>query len=238
MSEFHCDISRYNPETDEHPWTQSYAVPERLRNSMVLDVLEHIKTEDPSLAFRRSCREGVCGSDGMNINGVNRLACTNRVSDLMGTKSRLTIRPLTGMPIIRDLVVDMSQFFENYARVKPWLINGQPAPAIERLQSPEDRAKLDGLYECINCACCTSGCPSWWWNPKQYIGPSGLLWAERFLQDSRDTAEDDRLSLFFSDPYALHRCRNIENCTYVCPRGLNPMAAIGSIRRRLTKRST
>lgn len=238
MASFTCEVYRYHPETDREPRIQSYSVPERLQQSMVLDVLEYLKTEDSTLTFRRSCREGVCGSDGMNINGVNRLACTTRTVDMLAGAKKLVVRPLTGMPVIRDLVVDLSQFQQNLERVKPWLINHHPPPAIERRQSPEERARLDGLYECILCACCTSGCPSWWWRPKHFIGPAGLLWAARFLEDSRDTAESERLTGLGADPYSVYRCRNIQNCTYVCPKGLNPMAAIASIRSRLAKQST
>lgn len=211
-----------------------YQLDDSFRTKMVLDVLEHLKVTDPTLSFRRSCREGVCGSDGININGRNDLACVTRVSDAMGRAASLVLRPLSGMPVIRDLVVDQSQFFENYRRIQPYLINDQPAPAIERLQSPEDRAKLDGLYECILCACCSSACPSYWWNPDKYIGPAGLLQAYRFLIDSRDTGTSERLSKL-EDPFSLFRCRSIGNCTWVCPKGLNPMRAIGHIRRMLLR---
>lgn len=250
-------IYRYNPEVDNEPWIKDYEVEDGFRQRMVLDVLEHLKERDPSLTYRRSCREGVCGSDGMNINGQNALACVTPVSEVTvgtwaaekrnsGKKSPeaikktgdcLVIRPLTGMPVIRDLVVDQSHFFEQYHRIKPWLMNDNPPPAGERLQSPEERARLDGLYECILCGCCTSGCPSWWWNPDKYLGPAVLLQAQRFLVDSRDTATTERLSEL-EDPYSVFRCRNIENCTQVCPKGLNPMKAISDIRRRLLKNGT
>ena len=232
------DIYRYNPESDAVPRMQRYTLDEPTRDVMVLDLLEQIKQIDPSLSFRRSCREGVCGSDGMNINGWNGLACITPLSRARANGSRLTIRPLPGMPVIRDLVVDLALFFRQYESIKPWLINDQPAPAIERLQSPEQRAKLDGLYECILCACCTSMCPSWWWNPDRYVGPAGLLQALRFIDDSRDTATDARLDDLADDPFRLFRCRDIQNCTAVCPKGLNPMAAIGSIRHHLLRRST
>ncbi len=228
------DIYRYNPETDKVPTMRRYQLDDSFRTKMVLDVLEHLKVTDPTLSFRRSCREGVCGSDGININGRNDLACVTRVSDAMGRAASLVLRPLSGMPVIRDLVVDQTQFFENYRRIQPYLINDQPAPAIERLQSPEDRAKLDGLYECILCACCSSACPSYWWNPDKYIGPAGLLQAYRFLIDSRDTGTSERLSKL-EDPFSLFRCRSIGNCTWVCPKGLNPMRAIGHIRRMLLR---
>lgn len=238
MSSFVCEVYRYNPETDSKPWLKSYEVPDKYRYSMVLDVLEYLKAEDTSLTFRRSCREGVCGSDGMNLNGRNGLACTTRCNDLLRGKRKITIRPLTGMPVIRDLVVDMNKFYEHYKSVKPWLINDEPEPAIERLQSPEDRAKLDGLYECILCACCTSGCPSWWWNPDRFAGPAALLWSNRFLEDSRDRGERERLDFYDEDPHRLYRCRDIQNCAVVCPKHLNPMEAISDIRRRMLKRST
>lgn len=231
------DIYRYNPETDPAPRMQRLQVDDSFRKKMVLDVLEHLKQRDPTLSFRRSCREGVCGSDGMNINGRNDLACVTRVSDAMGRAKTLIVRPLTGMPVIRDLVVDQTQFFANYHRIQPYLINDQPPSAIERLQSPEDRDKLNGLYECILCACCSSACPSYWWNPDKYIGPAGLLQAYRFLSDSRDTATSERLEKL-QDPFSVFRCRNIGNCVSVCPKGLNPMRAIGHIRRMLLRHST
>lgn len=238
MAGFTCEIYRYNPETDRKPYMQRFEVPEDYRKTMVLDVLEYLKTEDTTLTFRRSCREGVCGSDGMNLNGSNTLACTTRTSDLLRHKRKLIIRPLPGMPVIRDLVVDLSLFNEHYNSIKPWLINNDPKPAIERLQSPEDRAKLDGMYECILCACCTSFCPSWWWNPERYAGPAALLWSNRFLSDSRDQGEKERLDFYDQDPHTLYRCRDIQNCTFVCPKGLNPMAQITDIRLRMAKRST
>lgn len=230
-------VYRYNPEVDTQPRMQDYNLEIGARDLMVLDVLERLKQEDVSLAFRRSCREGVCGSDGMNINGKNGLACVTRVSAALGGRDTLLLRPLTGMPVIRDLVVDMDLFFCQHKKIKPWLINDDPVPTIERLQSPEDRARLDGLYECILCACCTSACPSWWWNPDRFIGPAGLLAASRFLEDSRDTASDERLEAL-KDPFSVFRCRQIQNCTWVCPKGLNPMKAIGTIRTRLLKQST
>lgn len=235
MEGFTVRLYRYHPEQDDAPFSQDVEVGNEFRERMVLDVLEYLKTRDPTLTFRRSCREGVCGSDGLNINGRNNLGCITRVSEAMGKKNILEIRPLPGMPVIRDLVVDQSLFFQQYERVQPWLINENPEPAIERLQSPEDRAKLDGLYECILCACCTSACPSWWWNPEKYIGPSGLLQACRFLLDSRDTASAERLSKL-EDPFSVFRCREIGNCAAYCPKGLNPMRAIGRIKAMLFKR--
>lgn len=230
-------VYRYHPEIDHQPYMKHYEVPDEFRQRMVLDVLEYLKTQDVTLTYRRSCREGVCGSDGMNINGRNDLACVTQVADAMGRANSLIIRPLSGMPVIRDLVVDQTQFFDNFKRIHPYLINDQPAPAIERLQSPEDRDKLNGLYECILCACCSSACPSYWWNPDKYVGPAGLLQAYRFLTDSRDTATQARLSEL-QDPFSVFRCHNIGNCVAVCPKGLNPMRAIGHIKRMLLRNAT
>lgn len=231
------EIYRYNPETDKAPYMQTYELDTQGRDLMVLDVLEKLKAEDPTLAFRRSCREGVCGSDGMSINGVNGLACVTPISEATKGKNRLVVRPLPGMPVIRDLVIDMSQFYEQYEKIEPYLQNDEPAPAIERLQSPEERAKLDGLYECILCACCSTGCPSFWWNPDKFIGPAGLLQAYRFLADSRDLATEKRLANL-DDPFSVFRCRGIQNCVAVCPKGLNPTRAIGHIRTMLLKRAS
>lgn len=227
-------IYRYNPEKDEAPYMQDYnlTIPGN-RDVMILDVLHLIKEQDPTLSFRRSCREGVCGSDGMNINGWNYLSCVTSISTVTkGKMDKLVIRPLPGMPVVRDLVVDLSQFYKQYEKIKPYLINDTPAPAIERLQTPAEREKLDGLYECILCACCSSACPSFWWNPDKFIGPSGLLQAYRFLIDSRDTATAERLA-DLSDPFSVFRCRGIMNCVNMCPKGLNPTRAIGHIRNML-----
>jgi succinate dehydrogenase / fumarate reductase iron-sulfur subunit len=199
---------------------------------MLLDALLLLKQQDDSLSFRRSCREGVCGSDGMNINGRNGLACILQLDTL---KQPITLRPLPGLPVIRDLIVDLTQFYNQYRTVKPWLINKDPEPEIERLQSPEERARLDGLYECVLCACCTTACPSFWWNPDRFLGPAALLQANRFLNDSRDQATGERLD-DLDDPYRLFRCHTIMNCTDVCPKGLNPAKAIGHIRQLLLKR--
>jgi succinate dehydrogenase / fumarate reductase iron-sulfur subunit len=207
------------------------------KDLMVLDVLELLKRKDPSIAYRRSCREGVCGSDGMNINGSNGLACITPVSSVVKAGGKLVIRPLPGLPVVRDLVVDMTVFYKQFEKIQPFLINNTPAPAIERLQSPEDREKLDGLYECILCACCSTNCPSFWWNPEKFIGPAGLLQAYRFLADSRDTAANERLA-DLEDPFSVFRCRGIMNCVAVCPKGLNPTRAIGHIRSMLLHRAT
>jgi succinate dehydrogenase / fumarate reductase iron-sulfur subunit len=231
-------VYRYNPETDQRPYMKDYEVnlPEG-KDLMVLDVLNLIKENDHAVSYRRSCREGVCGSDGMNINGRNGLACITPVSEAIRGKKKLVLRPLPGLPVIRDLVIDMSLFYQQYEKVKPYLQNNTPAPAIERLQSPEDRAKLDGLYECILCACCSTSCPSFWWNPDRFIGPAGLLQAYRFLADSRDTATEERLAQL-DDPFSVFRCRGIMNCVSVCPKGLNPTRAIGHIRNMLLKSAT
>ncbi len=228
----HLSIYRYNPEVDEKPYMQHYELDVPLENDpMLLTLLERIKAEqDPSLAFRRSCREGVCGSDGMNINGSNGLACITALSALK--TNRVVIRPLTGFPVVRDLIVDMTVFYKQYERIQPYLQNDTAPPTRERLQSPKDRAKLDGLYECILCACCTSSCPSSWWNPEKFVGPAGLLQARRFLADSRDTATEARLE-GLQDPFSVFRCRSIMNCASVCPKGLNPTAAIGEIRKQM-----
>ena len=229
-------VYRYNPDTDAEPYMKDYQLDTGGKDLMVLDVLELLKEQDPGLVYRRSCREGVCGSDGMNINGKNGLACITPISEATGGKGTLVIRPLPGLPVIRDLVIDMSLFYKQYEKVKPYLINDTPAPAIERLQSPEERAHLDGLYECILCACCSTACPSFWWNPDRFIGPSGLLQAYRFLIDSRDTATDERLAEL-DDPFSVFRCHGIQNCVAVCPKGLNPTRAIGHIRNMLLSRA-
>ena len=231
-------IYRYNPEVDTKPSMQEYEVdlPEG-KDLMVLDVLALVKEQDASVAYRRSCREGVCGSDGMNINGTNGLACITPLSAVGGPANKLVQRPLPGLPVIRDLVVDMAIFYQQFEKVQPYLINDAPAPAIERLQTPEDRAKLDGLYECILCACCSTNCPSFWWNPDKFVGPAGLLQAYRFLADSRDTATEERLSSL-DDPFSVFRCRGIMNCVAVCPKGLNPTRAIGHIRSMLISQGT
>ncbi|MEM8769234.1 MAG: succinate dehydrogenase iron-sulfur subunit [Pseudomonadota bacterium] len=230
-------VYRYNPDVDEVPVMRDVEVelPEG-KDLMVLDVLEMMKGTDPSLSYRRSCREGVCGSDGINMNGKNGLACITPVSEVV-SRGKLILRPLPGLPVIRDLVVDMTQFYQQYEKVTPYLINHKPPPAQERLQSPEEREELDGLYECILCACCSTSCPSFWWNPDKFIGPAGLLQAYRFIADSRDTATAERLSNL-DDPFSVFRCRGIMNCVSVCPKGLNPTRAIGKIRTLLLQQGT
>lgn len=237
MRQVTLSIYRYNPEIDDKPYMKDYeiAIPKK-SDPMLLSLLERLKAEqDPTVSYRRSCREGVCGSDAMNINGKNGLACITTLSELK--TDHVTIRPLPGFPIIRDLAVDMTQFYKQYERIEPYLQNDEVAPARERLQTPEERAKLDGLYECILCACCTSSCPSFWWNPEKFVGPAGLLQARRFLADSRDTATDHRLTKL-QDPFSVFRCRTIMNCASVCPKGLNPTKAISDIRHQMLREET
>ncbi len=225
-------IYRYDPDKDEKPYMQDYDIRLAATDKMLLDALLRIKSIDDSLSLRRSCREGVCGSDAMNINGRNGLSC---ITPLIGLKEPVEIRPLPGLPVIRDLIVDMTQFFQQYHSIKPYLINNDPPPETERLQSPEERAALDGAYECILCACCSTSCPSFWWNPDKFVGPAGLLQAYRFLADSRDQATAERLDNL-EDPYRLFRCHSIMNCADACPKGLNPTEAIGKIKDMMVKR--
>ncbi|MBC6428378.1 MAG: succinate dehydrogenase iron-sulfur subunit [Cellvibrionales bacterium] len=227
-------IYRYNPDTDTEPRMQDYQLDTGGKNLMVLDVLEMLKTQDASLSFRRSCREGVCGSDGINMGGKNGLACVTPIDEVT-RRGKLVLRPLPGMPVIRDLVVDLEQFYRQYAKIKPYLINAEKPPQTERLQSPAERARLDGLYECILCACCSTSCPSFWWNPDKFLGPAALLQAYRFIADSRDTATQQRLDAL-RDPFSVFRCQGIQNCVAVCPKGLNPTKAIGHIRSMLLTR--
>jgi succinate dehydrogenase / fumarate reductase, iron-sulfur subunit len=226
-------VFRYDPDKDEKPYMKDYDVRLDPHDRMLLDALVRIKEQDDSLALRRSCREGVCGSDAMNINGKNGLACITKLAEL---KEPVELRPLPGLPVIRDLIVDMTQFFKQYHSIKPYLVNEEPAPEKERLQSPGDREALDGLYECILCACCSTSCPSFWWNPDKFVGPAGLLQAYRFIADSRDQATSERLDNL-EDPYRLFRCHSIMNCVDVCPKNLNPTRAIGKIKELMVKRS-
>ena len=228
-------VYRYNPEIDYEPYMQDFSFDDEGKDMMVLDVLEKLKMIDPTLVFRRSCREGVCGSDGVNISGKNGLACITPLSEAV-RDNKLVIRPLPGLPVVRDLVIDMTQFYAQYEKIKPYMMNDSVPPEKERLQSQEERAKLDGLYECILCACCSTACPSFWWNPDKFIGPSGLLQAYRFLADSRDTGTKERLT-DLQDPFSVFRCHGIMNCVQVCPKGLNPTKAIGHIRSMLVKDS-
>ncbi|VFP80324.1 succinate dehydrogenase iron-sulfur subunit [Candidatus Erwinia haradaeae] len=232
-------IYRYNPDLDRYPYMQNcFLELKDNQDLMLLDALIYLKEKDPTLAFRRSCREGVCGSDGLNINGKNGLACITPISTLGGKKNKIILRPLPFLPVIRDLIVDMSQFYHQYSKIKPYLINNVPITQMrENLQNPDQRAKLDGLYECILCACCSTACPSFWWNPDKFIGPAGLLTAYRFLIDNRDTETDWRLD-HLNDAFSVFRCHSIMNCTSVCPKGLNPTHAIGEIKSMLLKRNT
>jgi succinate dehydrogenase / fumarate reductase, iron-sulfur subunit len=227
-------IYRYDPESGAPPRMQQLQVLPGFAGTMVLDLLTHVKNQiDDSVSFRRSCREGVCGSDSMNINGKNRLACITTIAELA---QPIVLRPLPGVPVVRDLVVDLSEFWKQYHSIKPYLVNDDPPPARERLQSLQDRDLLNGLYECILCACCSTACPSFWWNPDKFVGPAGLLQAYRFMADTRDTALAERLDNV-SDAYRLFRCRTIMNCADVCPKQLNPGAAISQIRDLLVRRA-
>ena len=224
-------ISRYNPENDKAPFMQDYEIDLVDGDNMLLDVLLRLKRQDNTLTLRKSCREGVCGSDAMNINGRNGLACITRVA---GLKEPVVLRPLPGFPIIRDLVVDMTNFFQQYHSINPVLENQDAPPEKERLQSPEEREKLNGAYECILCACCSSQCPSYWWNPDKFVGPAGLLQAYRFIVDSRDQATEARLENL-RGAYRLFCCRTIMNCAEVCPKGLEPSHAIERIRLKMLR---
>jgi succinate dehydrogenase / fumarate reductase iron-sulfur subunit len=227
-------IYRYDPDADRKPYMQQLEVERDLRDVMVLDLLIRIKYDiDDSLAFRRSCREGVCGSDSMNINGKNRLACVTNINEL---KQPIVLRPLPGLPVVRDLIVDLTLFWKQLHSIKPYLINDTPPPEKERLQLPEERDRLNGVYECILCACCSSACPSFWWNPDKFVGPAGLLQAYRFIVDSRDEAINERLDNL-NDAYRLYRFRTIMNCADVCPKNLSPAAAISKIRTLMVERT-
>lgn len=226
-------IYRFDPEKDKKPYFQDYELEIEKTEVKLLDALIKLKTVDDSVSFRRSCREGICGSDGMNINGKNGLACLTNIRDL---KQPIRLAPLPGLPVIRDLIVDMTHFFNQYLSIHPYLINDSTPPEFERIQSQADRALLDGVYECILCACCSTSCPSFWWNPDKFVGPSGLLNAYRFIIDSRDTHTNDRLDNL-NDPYRLFRCHTIMNCVDVCPKHLNPTAAIGRIKEIMLDRA-
>jgi succinate dehydrogenase / fumarate reductase iron-sulfur subunit len=227
-------IYRFDPDKDSKPYMQDLEVELMPTDKMLLDALFRIKNDnDDSLAFRRSCREGVCGSDAMNINGKNGLACTTNLRELA---QPIVLKPLPGLPVIRDLIVDMTHFFNQYHSIKPFLINDEPPPETERLQSPAQREELNGLYECILCACCSTSCPSFWWNPDKFVGPAGLLQAYRFIADSRDQQTSERLDNL-EDPYRLFRCHTIMNCVDVCPKGLNPTQAIGKIKELMVRRA-
>jgi succinate dehydrogenase / fumarate reductase iron-sulfur subunit len=227
------EVYRWNPDTGENPRIDVYEIDMDHCGPMVLDAILKIKNEiDTTLTFRRSCREGVCGSCAMNINGRNTLACTKAISDYSGT---VKIFPLPHMAVVKDLVADMTHFFEQYASIKPWIQNDAPVSEREQLQSHDERAKLDGLYECVLCACCSTSCPSYWWNSDKYLGPAILLQAYRWLADSRDTNTDERLDEV-NDSFKLYRCHTIMNCTDTCPKGLNPAKAIAEIKKMLIAR--
>lgn len=227
-------IYRYSPEEGGNPRWDTYWVDMDKAGTMILDVLIYIKNNiDPTLAFRRSCREGVCGSCAMNIAGRNTIACTKGFDDLPG--GVISISPLPHQAVVKDLVPDLTQFFAQHAYVKPYLKTASPAPEKEWRQSEEDRTKLDGLYECILCACCTTSCPSYWWNGDKYLGPAALLQAYRWLIDSRDEATGERLD-DLEDPFKLYRCHTIMNCAQVCPKGLNPAEAIAKIKHMMVER--
>ena len=227
-------IYRYNPEKDKKPYVQEYQLEDVEPGTMLLTALLRIKDEqDETLSFRRSCGEGVCGSDGMNINGVNGLACITSIDNM---KQPIQIKPLPGLPVIRDLIIDMDQFYKQYRAVKPYLIVNDPMPEVELSQTPEQRENLDGLYECVLCACCSTACPSFWWNPDKFLGPAALLQASRFIEDSRDQAFEKRLE-DLEGPFKLFRCHTIMSCVNVCPKGLNPTKAIGRIKNKMVSRS-
>jgi succinate dehydrogenase / fumarate reductase iron-sulfur subunit len=228
-------VYRWSPDDGANPSLDSYEVDLDACGPMVLDALIKIKNEvDPTLTFRRSCREGVCGSCAMNIDGINTLACTK---DIVDVKGDVRVYPLPHLAVVKDLVPDMTHFYAQYRTVEPWLKTDSPAPERERLQSPEERADLDGLYECILCACCSTSCPSYWWNPERYLGPAVLLQSYRWLADSRDERTGDRLDEL-EDPFRLYRCHTIMNCTESCPKGLNPAKAIAEIKKMMVARRT
>ncbi len=229
----HFKIYRFNPDRDNEPYMQNYELSEVKPGMMLRDALLALKAQDESLTFRHSCGEGVCGSDGLNVNGRNCLAC---ITPVAGMKQPIEVRPFPGMPVVRDLVVDMEPFYRQYRAVKPYLQHHDPQPETELLQSPQEREELDGLYECILCGCCSTACPSFWWNPDKYLGPAALLQAWRFLADSRDQATDERLDAL-DGPYKMFRCHSIMSCVDVCPKGLNPTQAIGHIKTLMLKKS-
>ncbi|RMH20969.1 MAG: succinate dehydrogenase iron-sulfur subunit [Gammaproteobacteria bacterium] len=226
-------VYRFNPERDDKPHFQYYNLSGLQPDTMLLDILLKLKEQDPTLSFRHSCGEGVCGSDGIHVNGKNCLGCITSLADIQIKEGdEISIAPLPGFPVIRDLVVDLTQFFKQYRAARPWLSVKDPIPEIEHLQTPEQRKKLDGLYECILCACCSAACPSYWWNPDKFLGPAALLQAARFIEDSRDQYTEERLQSL-NDAYKLFRCHTIMNCSAVCPKHLNPTQAIGKIKQKM-----
>lgn len=228
-------VYRWQPDSGKNPSMDTYEIDLGKCGPMVLDAIIYIKNElDSTLSFRRSCREGICGSCSMNIGGINTLACTMAIEDLNGD---IKIYPLPHMPVIKDLVPDMTDFYAQYASIKPWMqTQSPPPPDRERLQSKEERAELDGLYECIMCACCSTSCPSYWWSSDRFLGPATLLQAYRWIVDSRDENTGERLDEL-EDPFRLYRCHTIMNCTNTCPKGLNPAKAIVEIKKLLVERS-
>ncbi|AKC32192.1 succinate dehydrogenase iron-sulfur subunit [Candidatus Pantoea carbekii] len=234
--ELQLSIYRYNPSFDDKPYMQDFILKvDDDGKMMLLEVLIRLKEKDPTLTFRRSCREGVCGSDGLNINGKNGLACITPICSIKNSQRKIVVRPLPGLPVIRDLVVDMEKFYIQYQKIKPFLLNNsENVPVREYIQNLDERKQLDGLYECVLCACCSTACPSFWWNPDKFIGPAGLLTAYRFLIDSRDTETQTRLANL-KDAFSVFRCHSIMNCVNVCPKGLNPAQAIGKIKSLLVR---
>ena len=229
------EIYRYDSSDGENPSVDTYTVDLDSCGPMILDALIKIKSDiDPTLSFRRSCREGICGSCAMNIDGSNTLACTMAIADVEGD---VKVYPLPHQPVVKDLVSDLNNFYKQYESVEPWMqADKEPAGGRERLQSKEDREKLDGLYECIMCACCSTSCPSYWWNSDKYLGPAALLGAYRWIVDSRDEKTDERLAAL-DDPFKLYRCHTIMNCATVCPKGLNPAKAIAETKKMLVQRN-
>lgn len=226
-------IYRFEPESGENPRVDKFTVDLDRCGPMVLDAVIKIKDEyDATLAFRRSCREGVCGSCAFNIDGKNTLACITRITDIKGD---VAIYPLPHTPVVKDLIPDLTHFYAQLESIEPWLKADTAPPSRERLQSPEEREQLDGLYECILCACCSTACPSYWWNPDKYLGPAILLQAYRWIADSRDEATGARLDAL-EDPFKLYRCHTIMNCTDTCPKGLNPAKAIAETKKLLLER--
>lgn len=227
-------VYRWQPGDGENPRLDSYEIDLERCGPMVLDAIIYIKNEiDSTLTFRRSCREGICGSCAMNIGGTNTLACTKAIKHF---NTEINIYPLPHTPVVKDLVPDLTRFYAQYTSVKPWMQTQSPYPARERLQSKEERSKLDGLYECILCACCSTSCPSYWWNSERYLGPATLLQAYRWIADSRDENTGERLDEL-EDPFKLYRCHTIMNCTNTCPKGLNPAKAIAEIKKLIVERS-
>ena len=235
MKELHLSLYRFDPEKDHRPYMSDYIIEMNdSGNMMVIDAIRKAQEQDSTVTFRRSCAQGVCGSDGVNMNGQNGLACITAVSDV-AIGNKLEVRPLPGLPVIKDLIVDMKPFYDQYEKVKPFLDNDEEVTTgHERLQSPQERDRLDGLYECVLCACCSTSCPSFWWNPEKFVGPAALLQAYRFIADTRDKQKSQRLKKL-NDAFSVYRCHGIMNCTSVCPKGLNPSKAINEIKKELRK---